>query len=211
MKKPLGKDRRRHLHGEEEALWEHTARSLEPLKPAKAKGRVHPADELHQAPDARPRPKIGTHETAAHLAKHARKASAEPPAQPAKKSIPPIADVDRKKLKRLRSGRIEIDGRVDLHGLRQDEAHGALRAFLHRAQGKGWRWVLVITGKGKLTSRDHEEPFDMHAPRDRGVLKRNVPRWLEEPDLRPLVISFTTAAIEHGGEGALYVHLRKRG
>lgn len=211
MKKPGGKDRRRHLHGEEAALWEHTARSLEPLKPAKAKGRVHPADELHEDELPRPRPKTGHHETAAHLAKHAKKAPADPPAPPAKKSVPPIADVDRKKLKRLRTGRTEIDGRVDLHGLRQDEAHGVLRAFLHRAQGKGWRWVLVITGKGKVLSRDEDAPFDMHAPRDRGVLKRNVPRWLEEPDLRPLVISYTAAAIEHGGDGALYVHLRKRG
>jgi len=41
------------------------------------------------------------------------------------------------------------------------------------------------------------------------VLKRNVPRWLDEPDLRPLVVSYTTAAIHHGGEGALYIHLRK--
>lgn len=211
MKKPGGKDRRRHLHGEEAALWEHTARSLEPLKPTKAKGRVHPADELHdEALQHRPRPKTGHHETAANLAKHAKKAAAETVVSPAKKTVPPIADVDRKKLKRLRTGRTEIDGRIDLHGMRQDEAHGALRAFLHRAQGKGWRWVLVITGKGKVLSRDEHEPFDLFAPRDRGVLKRNVPRWLEEPDLRPLVISFTTASIEHGGEGALYVHLRKR-
>lgn len=211
MKKPGGKDRRRHLHGEEAALWEHTARSLEPLKPAKAKGRVHPADERHDDLDHRPRAKMGHQEAAAHLAKHAKKAHDEPAVTAPKKAAPPIADVDRKKLKRLKSGRTEIEGRIDLHGMRQDEAHSALRAFLHRAQGKGWRWVLVITGKGKVLARDDHEPFDMHAPRDRGVLKRNVPRWLEEPDLRPLVISFTTAAIEHGGEGALYVHLRKRG
>lgn len=211
MKKPHGKDRRRHLHGEEEAIWEHTARSVEPLKAAKAKGRVHPADDLHEEAHHRPRAKAPAHEAAAHTAKHARKVQPEPVA-PARKAAPPIADVDRKKLKRLRSGRTEIDGRIDLHGMRQDEAHGALRAFLHRAQAKGWRWVLVITGKGSVLAReDHDEPFDMMRPRDRGILKRNVPRWLEEPDLRPLVISFTTAAIEHGGEGALYVHLRKRG
>ena len=210
MKKPGAKDRRRHLHGEEASLWAHTASSVEPLK--RAKGRVHPADELHGEPHTRPRPKTGHHETAATLAKHAKKAHAEPAAPPAKKApLPPIADIERKKLKRLRSGRTDIDGRIDLHGMYQAEAHGALRAFLHRAQAKGWRWVLVITGKGRLLSRDDDAPFDMHGHRDRGVLKRNVPRWLEEPDLRPLVISFTTAAIEHGGEGALYVHLRKRG
>jgi DNA-nicking Smr family endonuclease len=210
VKKPGGKDRRRHLHGEEESLWAHTASSVEPLKTAK--GRVHPADELHEELHARPRPKTGHHETAAQMAKLGKKAQAEPPTQPAKKAPPPpLADIERKKLKRLRSGRIDIDGRIDLHGMYQDEAHGTLRAFLHRAQAKGWRWVLVITGKGRVLTRDHDAPFDMHAPRDRGVLKRNVPRWLEEPDLRPLVISYTIASIEHGGEGALYVHLRKRG
>ena len=114
-------------------------------------------------------------------------------------------------LKRLRSGRTAIDGRIDLHGMYQDEAHGALRAFLHRAQGKGWRWVLVITGKGRVLTRDDDAPFDMHGPRDRGVLKRNVPRWLEAPGLRPLVSSYTTASIEHDGEGSLYLQLPQRG
>ncbi len=71
--------------------------------------------------------------------------------------------------------------------------------------------MLVITGKGMAGSRSRDMPFDMSAPRDRGVLKRNVPRWLEEPDLRGLIISYTTASIAHGGEGALYVHLRKKG
>jgi DNA-nicking Smr family endonuclease len=210
VKKPGAKDRRRHLHGEEETLWAHTASSVEPLK--RAKGRVHPADELHEEPHARPRPKTGHQETAAHMAKHAKRAMSPPQAPAAMKAPPPPnTEIERKKLKRLRTGRTDIDGRIDLHGMYQAEAHGALRAFLNRAQGKGWRWVLVITGKGRVLTRDDDAPFDMHAPRDRGVLKRNVPRWLEEPDLRPLVISYTTAAIEHGGEGALYVHLRKRG
>ena len=98
-----------------------------------------------------------------------------------------------------------------MHGLRQSEAHQALISFLHRCQGKGQRWVLVITGKGKRAEQNHDTPFDMTLRREPGVLKRNVPRWLDEPELRPLVVSYTTAAIPHGGEGALYVHLRKKG
>ena len=70
---------------------------------------------------------------------------------------------------------------------------------------------MVITGKGKLTDRDDDAPFDMTRQRERGVLKRNVPRWLDAPELRSLVVSYTSAAIQHGGEGALYVHLRKQG
>jgi DNA-nicking Smr family endonuclease len=50
----------------------------------------------------------------------------------------------------------------------------------------------------------------MMSNRDRGVLKRNVPRWLDEPDLRVLIVSYTTASLQHGGEGALYVHLRTK-
>ena len=68
--------------------------------------------------------------------------------------------------------------------------------------------MLVITGKGK-TASEHDAYF-ARRERDRGVLKRNVPRWLEEPDVRSIVVSYTTAAIRHGGEGALYVHLRSK-
>lgn len=207
MKKPVGKHRRRHLDDEDAALWDHAAQSVEPLK--KAKSRVHPADDLKDKPDDRPRAKPAL-PSPQHTQAKAAKPGRHEPVRAVKKPAPELAEIERKKLKRLRKGHIEIDGRIDLHGLRQEEAHGALRAFLHRAQGRGWRWVIVITGKGLRLSRETDEAFDMSRTRDRGVLKRNVPRWLEEPDLRPLIISYTTAAIEHGGEGALYVHLRKR-
>jgi DNA-nicking Smr family endonuclease len=95
-----------------------------------------------------------------------------------------------------------------LHGMRQHEAHTALRTFLARCQGRGLRFVLVITGKGKASGPG--DKLDTGDERERGVLKRNVPRWLEEPDVRNIVVSYTTAAIQHGGEGALYVHLRTK-
>ena len=105
-------------------------------------------------------------------------------APPKPKAAPPIATFDRKKARKIRSGQVDIEARIDLHGMRQDEAHVALVRFLHRCQGKGQRWVLVITGKGKLADRDDDAPFDMTRQRERGVLKRNVPRWLDEPDLQ---------------------------
>jgi len=104
-------------------------------------------------------------------------------------------------MRKVSSGRVEIEARIDLHGMRQSEAHSALTRFLNRAYRDGKRWVLVITGKGAPMRTAYEE---------RGVLRRNVPRWLAEPDLAPIIIGFTTAAIRHGGEGALYVHIRKR-
>lgn len=89
--------------------------------------------------------------------------------------------------------------------MRQDEAHAALRTFLTRAHEHGLRYVLVITGKGGARS-EADDPW-----RGRGVLKRNVPRWLAEPDLSRIVVSYSEAALKHGGEGALYIHIRARG
>lgn len=208
MKKPASRGSR-HLDDDEAADWEHTARSIAPLK--RAKSRVHESEhQIEDAVSARPRkPARGP---AAAAAKAQAKPHPEKPSHAVSaKAVPPVAQFDRKKAKKIRTGHIEIEARIDLHGMRQDEAHAALRGFIHRTQARGLRWVLVITGKGLKLDDEHERPFDMTRRNDRGVLKRNVPRWLEEPDLRGLVVSYTTAAIAHGGEGALYVHLRKRG
>jgi len=203
VKKPTGKGGRKIPQGDDQDVWSYTAQSIEPLK--KAKGRHHPAAERISDAPAR---------ISAKAPAEPAKPKLEPKAAPAKGTptpvrTPPIAEFDRKKVRKIRSGQVDIEARIDLHGMRQDEAHVALVRFLHRCQMKDQRWVLVITGKGKLINSDPGAPFDMTQQRERGVLKRNVPRWLDEPDLRPLVVSYTTAAIHHGGEGALYIHLRK--
>jgi DNA-nicking Smr family endonuclease len=211
LKKPSGKGGRRHLDDDEAADWDHTAKTIEPLK--RAKSRVRAAREAftdeeppRRVEEAASAPARGRAKTVAPIGP-----AAAPIVPVRKKAVPPIADFDRKTAKRLRSGRVEIEGRLDLHGMRQDEAHHALRAFLIRAHGRGLRWVLIITGKGNFSGRANDTGEDVIPVRDRGVLKRNVPRWLEEPDLRALVVSFTEAAAAHGGDGALYVHLRKNG
>ena len=102
----------------------------------------------------------------------------------------------------LRRGRQGVEGVIDLHGMRQAEAHAALRGFLHRSQAEGFKVVLVVTGKG--ASAIDDAPFG-----ERGVLRRMVPHWLRLPDLRPLVVGFDEAARQHGGAGALYVRLRR--
>lgn len=215
MKKPAGKSGRKHLGPDEHEVWSHTAQSIEPLK--RAKGRHHPAVErAHEAlPRVAHKGDAAESKHSAAKAAHSKAAEMKAPASlhhpaAAKPKAPlPIATFDRKKVRKIRSGQVDIEARIDLHGMRQDEAHTALVRFLHRCQSKGQRWVLVITGKGKIADRDDDAPFDMTRQRERGILKRNVPRWLDEPDLRHLVVSYTLAAQQHGGDGALYVHLRK--
>ena len=114
---------------------------------------------------------------------------------------PPFAPLERNLKRKLARGRMTADAALDLHGFRQDEAYGALRHFLLRAQAEGARVVLVVTGKG---SRGGDS---LGAP---GVLRRAVPLWLALPDFRPLVVGFEEAGRPHGGAGALYVRLRRR-
>jgi DNA-nicking Smr family endonuclease len=101
----------------------------------------------------------------------------------------------------LRRGKQGVEAVIDLHGMRQAEAHAALRGFLHRSQAAGLKVVLVVTGKG---AAGIDSAFE-----ERGVLRRVVPHWLRLPDLRPLVVGFDEAAPHHGGAGALYVRLRR--
>ena len=108
----------------------------------------------------------------------------------------------RRTKKRIARGAHAIDGRLDLHGMTQAEAHDALFGFLRARQARGDKVVLVITGKGARGSDDGG---------GRGVLKRMVPLWLGLPEFRGLIVGFESAALGHGGEGALYVSLRKSG
>lgn len=100
--------------------------------------------------------------------------------------------------RKLSRGRLKLEARIDLHDLIQSEAHHILLDFLHRAHDRGLRHVLVITGKG--SSRGSE-----------GALKRAVPMWFAKPEFRYLISSHEPAAAHHGGEGALYVRLSRKG
>ena len=139
------------------------------------------------------------------------KAKNLPPAKPAPKpGVKPAPaargeTLDRQTARQLERGKLPVEARLDLHGMRQREAHAALRRFLKSAQGKGHRHVLVITGKG--AAADTTRPF--YESDERGVLRQAVPHWLAAPDLAPVVLSYSEAPRRLGGEGALYVRLRK--
>jgi DNA-nicking Smr family endonuclease len=128
-----------------------------------------------------------------------------PPYQAPLANVPlPDKVVEPSVRKKVVRGRIEIDGTIDLHGMTQNEARGALHRFIQARFARGDRTVLVITGKGLKTDNDY-----IAAMSERGVLRTMLPVWLNEPSLAPLVSGWSVAARGHGGEGAWYVRLRR--
>lgn len=184
-------------------LWRHTARTVTPLRKAKPRVTEVGAPQ-NQQPIARPpSPKSPPPPPPA-----ARKVSPLPPPKgAAPKSPPPLVPIERRKARRIARGIVEIDDRIDLHGLRQADAERRLRAFLLGARAQGLRTVLVITGKGG--ARGAGSPDSGIERSEPGVLRRSVPLWLEQPDLRECVAGIAPAHVRHGGDGALYIHLRR--
>ena len=107
---------------------------------------------------------------------------------------------------KLRKGQLAPGARIDLHGMTEAAAHRALHSFLARAQDNDVRLALVITGVGN--PKAHDGADWMRTPH--GVLKEMVPRWLNEQEFAGLTSGWARAHVRHGGDGALYVYLRKR-
>ena len=198
------------LSPQEQALWDHAAKTMAPLRKAKGRVLARPGDDDGAAGpgEAAPKRRVKAEKSGGVLKSLG--PAPDPLQKPRKEPAPApaLADFDRKNARRLRSGQIDVTSRIDLHGMRQDEAHAVLRRFLLKCQTRGERWVLVITGKGGPRRPGEGDDPGRSEP---GVLRRNVPRWLNEPGLRAIVVSFTQAALHHGGGGAIYVQLRKRG
>ncbi|WP_394693290.1 Smr/MutS family protein [Hyphobacterium sp.] len=175
----------RSLKPEERQIWRKVTRSVTPLHVSR--------DEMEAELSASPKPSATTG------LGQTRPATKPKPVIPVAK--PPPAD--RSAERRLRRGRVEIDARIDLHGMTQTAARTSLGHFLHAARSRGFRAVLVITGKGKAGARNREPGEE--AP---GVIRRRFPEWLAEPELRHLVSGYASAHRRHGGEGAFYVMIR---
>lgn len=175
----------RKLTDDEQELWDRLRQSVRPLAKPPTQTTERARDEAAEpvtAPDkakarGRPRP-------------------AQP--SPAATPVPALAPLEQRTRRRLARGLVEIDARVDLHGMRQERAFNVLVSFLRRAQTHDNRIVLVVTGKGRAGDGE------------RGVLARSVPDWLSRPDLRGLVVGWEPAGRRHGGAGALYVRIRRR-
>jgi len=164
-------------------LWIRMARSVRPLA-----GRAPPP-----APLPRPEP-----EQAGEPADPpAPAASGRPP--PRQTPAPAGAGIDRRTARRLRRGALPVEAQIDLHGLTRAEAHRRLSRFLAESQAAGRRLVLVVTGKGRRAE-------DGMAA---GVIRREAPHWLASPPNAARVLDAAPAQPRHGGDGALYVYLRR--
>lgn len=174
-------------------LWLEVRQTVSPLRPQRPI--VNLESEPLPLPKAAPAPRQKPH----------RLAPVMPPYQsdgrPQKR---PRAGIEPNLRQRLQRGREEIDGTIDLHGMRQVEAHAALTRFIHARSARGDRTLLVITGKGLKKLED-----DAAVIVQRGVLRSMLPIWLSEPNLAPLVAGWDVAAQGHGGDGAFYVRLRR--
>lgn len=147
-----------------------------------APGRKPPPAPVASAADVAPAPTAPHHPPSA-------------PVRVAKKPAPPPPErIEPGRERRITRERDPIDGRIDLHGMDYDRARAALHGFLQRQAAEGARAVLVITGKGRMGE---------------GVLRRFTPLWLAEPAVRDLVAGVSSAHRRHGGEGALYVALKR--
>jgi len=183
------------LRLEDRILWETVARTTRPLKPQRRNRPEIPDDfDLWEA-------EIGAREPAVPPKTRKSLAIETPalPKPPAKPREPyPLHTLDRTTHRKIAKGRLDIEARIDLHGLTQGEAHNLLYGFLLDARSRGLRHVLVITGKGSSSGSE-------------GVLRQAVPHWFSTPAFRILVSAYEDAARRHGGHGALYVRLRRTG
>ena len=182
---PRPSPRRRGLSQEDRELWELVAKQVKPL-------RKHRVTKAHVASRAEPSPATPI----VRSPTPAKPMAAAPAPRPSKPAVPPLAPLGKRERTKLSRGRSEIEARLDLHGMTQMRAHRALSGFLHRAHHDGLTFVLVITGKGRSGGES-------------GVLRRQVPEWLSLPEFRAFVVGFEEASVGHGGEGALYVRIRR--
>jgi len=189
LESPASSRRKRALSEEEHALWESVTKQIKPLRKKPRAAKTQPAFPELKGDTA----KAVAPQKPLSPAQMARASKPGLPSAP-----PPLAPLGRRERSQLSRGRKQIDARLDLHGMTQTRAHRALFGFLQRAHGEGLTFVLVITGKGKMAVES-----------ERGVLRRQVPQWLGLPEFRSLVVGFEEAHIGHGGEGALYVRIRR--
>lgn len=181
------------------ALWEEVRRSVKPLG-ARISGAGRKAPGL-SGPSHRPKPQ-----------EPAERRNLSHPSV-ATHAVPALQSLDRRTAQKLGRGQIEPDARLDLHGQSLESARTRLSQFIAYQRQQGARLVLVITGKGASPFARHtlHGLSHFHAPEREGRLRREVPRWFAEEQFRQHVVGFQPSHPRHGGGGAFYVRLRRKG
>jgi DNA-nicking Smr family endonuclease len=198
MARPPKKNKTQDLSQQDCDLWEEVKKTVKPLNVKGGSDAAKPAIQPRRMIDRKAEARALPHEWYTHS------------------SPEPEARIHRKTRRRLASGNQYVDRAIDLHGMTQDQAYHMLKGAIEGGIRRGDKTLLVVTGKGGRrfsqlggdtpTAYRRREDFDQHG----GVLKKMVPIWLQSHEMRAFVESFDVAAQEHGGDGALYVLLRKR-
>ncbi len=192
----------RRLSDEERALWEKVVDKATPMHPDRHR------TESAEGALLQPETSAPTNTATPPRFRVGQTSQATPPAhdiaQPIENHVAsqPMS-MDRRRFTQMKRGRLKPDARLDLHGLTLAQAHPALTRFILDAVAGGQRLVLIITGKGK--SRPDSGPI----PERHGVLRHQVPHWLNSAPLKAHVLQITEAHVKHGGMGAYYVYLRR--
>ena len=192
-------DGRNDMGTDDAALWEKVTRQAEPLSKAqRAHGlaKTPENDKLAQANAGakRPKPSQQKKKSSASTTQQQPRVPAPRDGQLGKAHVPQ-EEIEAKARRRLGRGHIDIEGRLDLHGMTAVEAKAALTAFINGCVMQKKTWVLVITGKGTA---------------GQGVLRRELPIWCAQAPLSQQIIEFGPASPAHGGAGATYMRLRKQ-
>ncbi len=194
--------RRRGLSPEEQALWNKIAEQTVPLHPRRETSDI--PEKIARPAKSAPEPKapIDPFEIGQKRTETALPHDFAP--RPGEWLNGQAVSMDHKAHNRMKRGKLRPEAKIDLHGMTLAQAHPALIRFISDQYARDRRLVLVITGKGRGGDDDGS------LLRRRGILKQQVPHWLQSAPLGAMVLQVSEAHLKHGGEGAYYVYLRRR-
>jgi DNA-nicking Smr family endonuclease len=198
----VNKRRKETLSDEDKRLWRQIAQTVVPMHPL----------ALEETPSASSSEAVGQDKEPPVRDLVLLPNPPQPPAAPKKRAKPKplvpgeMVDIDASTSRRFAKGNMAIDARLDLHGMGAEAAYLALKGFIKGEHARGSRCVLVITGKGG----GGPQPWIDKMGENRGILRRALPTWLNEPATRNHVLAVTAAKGHHGGAGAFYILLKRR-
>ena len=178
-------------HDDDRILWEKVTQGVIRMN----------SQPAFQTPKQRVGPKTGPQKTSfTDRSQSAQTGQAKAKASPDKKMpadfrLGETSGIDRTSARRMQRGQVLIEARLDLHGLSQEQAQKEVKAFIGSAVQKNFRYVLIITGKGR----------DGH-----GILRERVPEWLKDAPLCYHLNAISFAQPKDGGKGALYIRLKRQ-